>query len=202
MSDANTEIARAQREFWEERLELKHLAPYLPYKLKAIDVFGDNQEIVGFSVRSGQYELMQYDEDRLEWVSTKMTNFKPILRPLNDLTNQIDYKSGTIIPILELANDNYYIKNNLAPKFDSFQKNNTSYFLAFNSQRDKSKYQYQLGKFDSDGGNDNLYFRYYDSKNRERQHYSDLKQIEMLFMWHFDVFGLIEKGLAIDMNTL
>ena len=25
---------------------------------------------------------------------------------------------------------------------------------------------------------------------------------ECLFEWHFDVFGLIEKGLAIDINTL
>jgi len=26
--------------------------------------------------------------------------------------------------------------------------------------------------------------------------------MEKLFQWHFDVFGLIEKGLAIDINTL
>ena len=25
---------------------------------------------------------------------------------------------------------------------------------------------------------------------------------EKLFEWHFDIFGLIEKGLAIDINTL
>jgi hypothetical protein len=25
---------------------------------------------------------------------------------------------------------------------------------------------------------------------------------QLLFKWHFDVFGLIEKGLAIDINTL
>ena len=26
--------------------------------------------------------------------------------------------------------------------------------------------------------------------------------IEKLFKWHFDVFGLIDKGLAVDINTL
>ena len=26
--------------------------------------------------------------------------------------------------------------------------------------------------------------------------------MQILFEWHFDVFGLIEKGLAIDINTL
>jgi hypothetical protein len=28
------------------------------------------------------------------------------------------------------------------------------------------------------------------------------KQIEKLLEWHFDIFGLIEAGLAIDINTL
>lgn len=26
--------------------------------------------------------------------------------------------------------------------------------------------------------------------------------IQLLFEWHFDVFGLIDKGLAVDLNTL
>lgn len=29
-----------------------------------------------------------------------------------------------------------------------------------------------------------------------------LELIQKLFSWHFDVFGLIDKGLAIDENTL
>ena len=31
---------------------------------------------------------------------------------------------------------------------------------------------------------------------------TNYETIEKLFEWHFDVFGLIEKGLAIDINTL
>ncbi|MGV0854794.1 hypothetical protein ACTS9E_04265 [Empedobacter brevis] len=27
-------------------------------------------------------------------------------------------------------------------------------------------------------------------------------EVQKLFEWHFDVFGLIEKGLAVDINTL
>ena len=30
----------------------------------------------------------------------------------------------------------------------------------------------------------------------------DYKYAQKLFEWHFDVFGLIDKGLAIDINTL
>lgn len=33
----------------------------------------------------------------------------------------------------------------------------------------------------------------------EMQYYNDY---QFLFEWHFDVFGLIEKGLAIDINTI
>lgn len=31
---------------------------------------------------------------------------------------------------------------------------------------------------------------------------SDYMLVQHLFEWHFDVFGLIEQGLAIDINTL
>jgi|688.fasta_scaffold780922_2 hypothetical protein len=33
-------------------------------------------------------------------------------------------------------------------------------------------------------------------------HFSQLDAFNKLFEWHFDVFGLIENGLAIDINTL
>jgi len=33
-------------------------------------------------------------------------------------------------------------------------------------------------------------------------HFSQLDAFNKLFEWHFDVFGLIEKGLAININTL
>ncbi len=32
--------------------------------------------------------------------------------------------------------------------------------------------------------------------------YLNYEVIQMLFEWHFDIFGLIEKGLAVDINTL
>jgi len=29
-----------------------------------------------------------------------------------------------------------------------------------------------------------------------------IEAYSLLFKWHFDVFGLIKKGLAVDINTL
>ena len=45
---------------------------------------------------------------------------------------------------------------------------------------------------------------YYWKNNLNLDFENDLTYREMkyLFKWHFDVFGLIEKGLAIDINTL
>lgn len=32
--------------------------------------------------------------------------------------------------------------------------------------------------------------------------YWEYWQVDYMFKWHFDVFGLIEKGLAVDINTI
>lgn len=124
------------------------------------------------------------------------------LRPLSDLINEIEYNKEKIIPLIEIANSNYYIINNLADKFDRVQKNNDNYFLAYSSKKTINKYQFQLGTFDEHGNNNNLYFRYYVHDNISRDHYSDLSNLNKLFSWHFDMYLLIEKGLAIDINTI
>lgn len=47
-------------------------------------------------------------------------------------------------------------------------------------------------------GYDSIEFAIYNIKNK----YANYINYEYCFEWHFDVFGLIEKGLAIDINTL
>jgi len=49
-----------------------------------------------------------------------------------------------------------------------------------------------------------IIINYQDYRKEKINPYSDFKYWEMqvLLKWHFDVFGLIEKGLAIDINTL
>jgi hypothetical protein len=124
------------------KLELKHLAPYLPYGLQ-LQLHGD------FPIREGEkniihkiYEMKpSHIPKALEWET-----IKPILRPLSDLTKEYpinNIKEGGFLD----AEDVDYIQQ------------------------------------------------------KPRGHYK-LYQAMYLFGHHFDVFGLIEAGLAIDINTI
>jgi len=125
-----------------EKLKLKHLAPYLPYKLMINCDFRDGD------ILSCEMECISKEEaflDGCDWNYKTNTDFKPILRPLSDLTKEIE---------LELD-------NNIIIEGERF---------------------YSIGYMDIE------------SMNYQK------------FCWflerHYDVFGLIEKGLAIDINTL
>ena len=127
------------------KLELKHLAPYLPYKLKG------NYE-VSEVVPSAKFELRN-KELRTDNIDFFLNYAKPILLPLSDLTKEIEVNGDKFIPHIKL------------------------------------------------GGRPNLkdYDIEYLSKNIDNMSYG---LVSKLIEWHFDVFGLIEKGLAIDINTL
>ena len=126
-------------------LELKYLAPYLPYglKLKLRDKIIEMQGLISVSER-----IISYDIDK-KLCECEISLIKPILRPLSDLLknefenvykNQIDYESIEHLSELDC---------------ESFLTCNFSYEFW-----------------------------------------------QSLFKNHFDVFGLIEKGLAIDINTI
>jgi len=86
-------------------LELKHILPYLDFGIKAIDLqadHGDNVfEITGFSNTKGNIEVF----DQYGNFDIKMSEIKPILRPLSDLTKEIDVNGEKFIPIEKLNND-------------------------------------------------------------------------------------------------
>ena len=137
------------------KLEIKHLAPYLPYGLKAVDYFDGirlireivTANIIGFTDCS--------------------TKAKPILRPLSDLTKEIEHNGERFVPIDELWNQT-------------------------------------LEQIDSNTYDD--YFFNKDLKTtwicKENILQLEYVVVDKLFEWHFDVFGLIDAGLAIDINTL
>jgi hypothetical protein len=126
-------------------LELKHLAPYLPYGLK---------------IRNGNnnYTLVAnanlYETDGFVSIGSIREGIdKPILRPLPDLIKVIQHNKEEFIPSIEY----HYIKDELE----------------------------ELSSLDCS------YIRY-----------ARYNVVSILFELHFDVFGLIEKGLAIDINSL
>ncbi|MGV7234635.1 MAG: hypothetical protein ACQ9ET_00110 [Nitrosomonadaceae bacterium] len=126
-----------------DKLELKHLAPYLPYGLKIKTKHGiDTMETLNEFCVNGDCEEWYSYEDHPE----EVLQFKPILRPLSDLTKEIECNVDFYFP-----NDGY-----LELIARGIQHINHCPYPIF------------------------------------------IKLLER----HFDVFELIEKGLAIDINTL
>lgn len=141
-----------------EKLELKHVAPYLPYGLK------------GFDYDKRTYLFRGIDENgKTHWESNEILDkkgydIKPILRPLSDLFKLIYW-----------------------------DKNNEPYMIG---------YKYGIEKVKEEG----IEFyasEYYAEYAESPKCYIDITVFDWwLFEKHFDIFGLIEKGLAIDINTI
>lgn len=151
------------------KLELKHLAPYLPYGLKleyTFHVLSDEFKIIGrlSSIDNSEIskpiilKITDAEFRHKTGLLCFINQCKPILRPLSDLTKEIEVNGEKFAPF--------------------------KWFNFINSDID---FETQIIALSND-------IRWLDST------YYGI--IEKLFEWHFDIFGLIEKGLAIDINSL
>lgn len=126
-----------------KKLELKHLALYLPYGLMINCDFKDGDVM---ALKLEGLTIQEAFLDGADWNYKDNTDFKPILRPLSDLTpkylGELNLDISTEIQL-----------DKVATKFILPTDVNYTIFI-------------------------------------------------VLLKNHFDVFGLIEKGLAIDINTL
>jgi hypothetical protein len=129
------------------KLTIEHLAPYLPYRLKARDSFDDEApiaEVVSLSSNITWGDITVLDISGIHHVEN--TKIKLILRPLSDLTDD---------------------------KISEFNLDITDE-IELRETRDHHKLATHL----------------------------NYGLCQVLFKNHFDVFGLIDKGLAIDINQL
>lgn len=129
------------------KLELKHLAPYLPYGIKVMN--GYSREI--HVIENG------HDIDHVMYSYNKNLKHKILLRPLSDLTKEIEHNGEKFVPI-----------ERLSVKSKSLLLNKETIYPNA-------------------------------SKGIDLMCYRDIQE---LFKWHFDVFGLIKNELAIDINML
>jgi len=135
------------------KLELKHIAPYLPYRLNIITgivrvnltavALDSTHVFTTTSLGSRERQMKQINE------------IKPILRPLSDLTKEIEHNGLKFVPSIILKE-----------------------CYGHSVQIAESKYLITPIQLES------------------------YTLVSQLFEWHFDIFGLIEKGLAIDFNTI
>ena len=187
------------------KLELKHIAPYLPYGLKM--KFTSTNEVDKLS-NEDIVILKQIDEGGIcvNGYKTNNKSYKPILRPLSDLTKEIEVNGEKFVPIVELAKIHgidFEIKT-IKTEYGTIvcyseislhPTDNTPFSREF-FELDLSDCCFDFG-FEIFGENefDICETSYFPIRNQ-------LELFQKLFEWNFDVFGLIEQGLAIDINTL
>jgi hypothetical protein len=137
-----------------KQLKIKHLAPYLPYglKIKVIDTNFYKYDVMTLCDKSGLSNIGLSD------LLDEPQDFKPILRPLSDLTKEIEVNGEKFVPRKE---------------FEMMYLGNTIEYQLFFSNFDK---------------------KYITSLN--------FNCVQKILSWHFDIFGLIDAELAIDINTL
>ncbi len=222
------------------KLEIKHLAPYLPYGLKCeYEGIINGKEISAqhkaFNIENDPFPNWEYYEPIEEVIGLKIAplksirtykkyflatcgihnrglkNFyngigiKPILRPLSDLTKEIEYNGEKFVPIEFLFNNlvdaadviefDYEFKEEIKPVFqidDGWNhcmslKNDYGHILCFSF--DSNSKSFMLGIESRPG---------VEWCNISNQY----EMFQKLFEWHFDIFGLIENKLAIDINTI
>lgn len=167
-------------------LTIKHLAPYLPYKLK----LGNPKNYVfgGSKIDCQEVTLDGLRGDYLSFIEVTcfypINHFKPILRPLSDLTKPIKvpgYNDGKeFVPIIELAK----ITNDWIKKEDF----------------DKIYFNHSSGVFDAwfkTASPDDEILLVIEEYDLHSQPY---KVMTKLFEWHFAID--IPEGSWRDINTL
>jgi predicted nucleic acid-binding protein len=121
---------------------------------------------------------------------------KPILRPLSDLTKEIEVNGEKFVPLEKLYPDKHVLFNSKRDKKDIlFIETKTEagasadYKLLIDNQ-----WRFKFSTLKSGYVGNFFVFNQYVINN-----YS---LYQKLLEWHFDIYGLIENGLAIDINTL
>jgi hypothetical protein len=201
-----------------QQLELKHLAAYLPYKLnilregKIVELCGLEQPYKtnkSYHIR-GETKIPNgtYRQTCSFYVDEKgLEVFKPILRPLSDLTKEIEHNGERFIPMVELLKisqtDQIY---NLTAKYDVVKawSDTGSIGLEYFSIR----YSWEASNdmvVIADLMYDTMFNRF---TLRQKQPLEKCQWLqydvleEKLLEWHFDKFKLLQYGLAISINDI
>lgn len=157
------------------------MAMSLPYGLKA-----KNRNEKGH-IHNVDHYMYQYICDSEK--DKDLYKYDLILHPLSDLTKDIEHKGENFVPIVELAK---LVKSKLLPA-------NPEYIIDECYAPNCVRYSDHYIWFNGDSV---LHSILTEAKEHKLIVYNQIELLLMLTEWHFDISGLIEKGEAIDINTL
>ena len=126
--------------------------------------------------------VVEFGSSRYSMMLNKEYNYKPILRPISDLIVEIDHNMEVFVPLYKLVDpENTEWSKLAAIEYNPFPKipNYSPYYKVHHDT---------LGEVISVNPRNILVLPFH--------------LVCKLVEWHFDICGLIEKGEAIDVNTL
>lgn len=179
------------------KLEIKHIAPYLPYGLKFEHVEYDYSDKVNHNIAKMEslsadcitFEDCSdyyFDADNCDGYNPTVV---PILRPMYDLYKKIDGVVGIVELIHILCGaDISDIKN------ARVVNNGDNYTVSYQSLVEKDVWLSSQLEYNNDS-----WSFYWEG---DLISFNQLELFEHLFFHHYDIYGLIDKGLAIDINSL
>jgi hypothetical protein len=164
-------------------LTIKHLAPYLPYRLelKYNDALSGKRKALlsGITIReietTYKRKIKGCSGDLISWNgnnNVKYLKVKPILRPLSMLDKEIEVNGEKFIPIYKFW------------QLAGYELGRGQYIESYPNYIKTSHLgiaiEFKINISDILSSNYNV--------------------VEKLCEWHFDIFGLIDAGLAIEME--
>jgi hypothetical protein len=172
-------------------LTIKELAPYLPYGLQGFASFYEgNIFIVELIGRGWVKGYTKYGNEVP--IGCLINDFKPLLRPLSDLTKPITHNGETFVPLLKLG-EILGFKN-----LEKFEIDDEVQYGWVDRYMDDSQ-GYAFGYFKD--GEFGVWYDEVDNDHPMSLH-CNYASIQLLLELHFDIFNLIENNLAIDINTI
>ena len=152
-------------------LEIKHLTPYLPYGVKVSNNTHPDDVNFVIGLRGETYFI----EQNSKYAYGDIENCKILLRPLSDLTKEIEINGKKFVPIeyfFEFENP-----NNKIPKRMKYHYEEVPNRISISHNASSRSTEVLFSEMGA-----NPYW-----------------MIQKLFEWHFDVFGLIDQGLALPL---
>lgn|SRR3990167_1122314 len=202
-----------------EKIELKHLSPYLPYGLNCKSQ-GFESEIYKTTGISKEYVdliwiYLENVKNQASQYSAVIEDVYPILRPLSDLTKEIEHNGEKFVPLKklhELLETNFFCEIKYLKRIFVDNVISIEHFIPKHEKKGNDCFILKYKVETSNMGNLIYSLTYSQSlrrfiirdetNSRPLGHAYHYDLFQKLFEYHIDIFGLIENNLAIDKNTL
>jgi hypothetical protein len=185
-------------------LELKHLAGYLPYGLKChcLGLYVEDEEenpipleVIICGLSNHCVEILGIKKTVTECFF--INDVLPLLRPLSSLIKEIEVDGKRFVPMVELADIAYC---DISDKNYKTAQDENSIGVSFNIENDENEFTHQVFAYSFTTKHFGRHLRITPHQKHLAEVEFVLHQLELfekLHEWHFDIYGLIDKGLAI-----